>query len=73
MAVATKKLDVNLGDRVEIDGRTYDVVSDKHGGLTLEPAVSVSVDELHRRHGERAATQEEIDEQFDLLPPDEEG
>ena len=28
MAVAVKKLDVSLGDVVEIDGRRYDVVSD---------------------------------------------
>ena len=29
MAVAAKKLDVKLGDLVEIDGRRYDVVPDK--------------------------------------------
>jgi hypothetical protein len=33
MAVAVKRLDVNLGDLVEIGGRTYDVVSDTAGGV----------------------------------------
>ena len=40
VAVAAKQLDVTIGDLVEIDGRAYDVVSDKaarteiatHGG-----------------------------------------
>lgn len=73
MAVEPKKLDVHDGDVVEIEGRRYDVVPDKQGGLTLEPAVTISVHDLRRRHDERPATQREIDEQFDLLPPDGEG
>lgn len=68
-----KKLDVHRGDVVEIEGRRYDVVSDGHVGLTLEPAVTVSAEELDRRHGTRPATQEEIDELLGLLPPDGEG
>jgi hypothetical protein len=32
MAVAAKKLDIKIGDLVEIEGRKYDVVSDKQGG-----------------------------------------
>ena len=71
MAVAPKKLDV--GDLVEIDGRQYEVVPDKHGGLTLEPAITVTPDELDRRHGTRPATEEEIDSQLDLLSGDGEG
>ncbi len=73
MAVAVKKLDVKIGDVVEIDGRRYEIVPDKHGGFALEAAVGVTVDELDRRHGTRPATQEEIDSQLDLLPGDEEG
>jgi hypothetical protein len=73
MAVAVKKLDVKIGDLVEIEGRRYDVVSDKQGGLTLEPAITVTAAELDRRHGTRPATQEEIDSQLDLLPGDGEG
>lgn len=73
MAVTVKKLDVHSGDVVEIEGRRYDVVPDKQGGLALEPAITIFAAELHKRHGTRPATQEEIDEQFDLLPPDGEG
>ena len=53
MAVEVKKLDVRSGDVVEIDGRRYDVVPDKQGGLTLEPAITASVQQLHDRHGTR--------------------
>jgi hypothetical protein len=73
MAVAPKKLDVHVGDLVEIDGRRYELVPDKQGGLTLEPAIGVTVAELDRRHGTRPATQEEIANQLDLLPGDGEG
>jgi hypothetical protein len=73
MAVAAKKLDVSIGDVVEIDGRRYDVVSDKEGGVTLEPAITVSAEELHERHGTRPVTQEEFEELFGDLPSDGEG
>ena len=73
MAVSVKKLDVKIGDLVEIDGRRYEILSDKQGGLTLEPVITVTVAELDRRHGTRPASQEEIDSQLDLLPPDREG
>jgi hypothetical protein len=53
MAVAAKKLDVRIGDVVEIDGQRYDVVSDKQGGVALERAITVSSDELHERYGTR--------------------
>jgi hypothetical protein len=35
MAVAVKKLGLEIGDLVEIGGRCYDVVSDTVGGVTL--------------------------------------
>lgn len=73
MAVAVKRLNVKIGDLVEIEGRRYDVVPDKAGGVTLEPAITVSVAELDRRHGTRPATREEIDSELDLLPGDGEG
>jgi hypothetical protein len=73
MAVEVKKLDLRIGDVVEIDGRRYEVVPDRQGGLTLEPAITVTAAELDRRHGTRPATQEEIDSQLDLLPGDGEG
>jgi hypothetical protein len=73
MAVAVKRLDVNIGDLVEIEGRTYDVVSDKAGGVALEPAITVLSTELHERHGTRPVSQEEFDERFGDVPGDGEG
>jgi hypothetical protein len=68
MAVAPKKLSV--GDVVEVDGRKYDVVPDKAGGVTLEPAITKTVDELY---GGRPLTRQEFDELFGHLPSDGEG
>jgi hypothetical protein len=73
MAVEIKKLDLQIGDIVEIDGRRYGVVPDRQSGLTLEPAMTVAAAELDRRNGTRPATREEIDSQLDLLPGDREG
>lgn len=56
MAVTAKKLDVKIGDLVEIEGRKYDVVSDKHGGVALEPAITKTVAEIHAEHGSRPLT-----------------
>jgi hypothetical protein len=73
MAVAAKKLHVKIGDVVEIDGQRYDVVSDKQGGVTLEPAVTKTVAELHAEHGEQQLSSEEFAELFGELPSDGEG
>lgn len=73
MAVAAKKLDVKLGDLVEIDGRRDDVVRDKHGGVTLEPAITVFADELDERPGTRPATKAEFEQLLGDLPSDGEG
>lgn len=70
MAVAVKKLDVSIGDLVEIDGRKYDVVSDRAGGVALEPAITVFVAELRERHGERPLTDEEFEQIFGDLSDD---
>ena len=71
MAVAAKKL--SIGDLVEIGGRQCDVVSDKAGGVALEPAITVFSDELHKRHGTRPATEAEFERMFGNLPEDGEG
>jgi hypothetical protein len=73
MALTAKKLDVKIGDLVEIDGRKYDVVSDKHGGVALEPAISKTVAEIHAEHGERQLSREEFEELFGHIPSDGEG
>lgn len=73
MAVTAKKLDVKIGDVVEIEGRKYDVVSDKQGGVALEPAITRTADELFAEHGLRPLTDEEFEEEFGDLPSDGEG
>jgi hypothetical protein len=73
MAFTAKKLDVRIGDVVEIEGRKYDVVSDKHGGVALEPAITKTVAELHAEHGTRPLTPEEFEQHFGDLPSDGEG
>jgi hypothetical protein len=66
-------LDVKIGDLVEIGGRKYDVVSDKHGGVALEPAITKTVAEIHAEHGERQLSREEFEELFGHIPSDGEG
>lgn len=66
-------LHVNLWDVIEIDGRLYDVVSDKQGGATLEPAITKTVAELRAEHGSRPLTPEEFEEYFGDLLSDGEG
>jgi hypothetical protein len=73
VAVEVKKLNVKVGDVVEIEGRRYDVVSDKQGGVTLEPAITMTVAELHAERGGRPLTEGEFDELFGELPRDGEG
>ena len=60
MAVTAKKLDVKIGDLVEIAGRKYDVVSDKHGGVALEPAITKTVAEMLAEEGLDAAFQRKV-------------
>ena len=73
MAIAAKKLDVKIGDLVEIEGRKYDVVSDKQGGVALEPAITKTVAEIHAEHGERQLSAQEFAELFGNMPSDDEG
>jgi hypothetical protein len=73
MAVEVKKLDVKVGDLVEIEGRRYDVVPDKAGGVALEPAITKTVEELRAERGGRPLSREEFDELFGDLPRDGEG
>ena len=40
MATAVKKLDLEIGELVEVGGRRYEVVPDREGGLTLEPPIT---------------------------------
>lgn len=73
VAATTKKLDVMIGDRVESNGRSYNVVSDKVGGVTLEPAITQTVDEILAEHGGRSLIDDEFDEHFGRQQFDGEG
>jgi hypothetical protein len=73
MAVTAKKLDVHIGDVVEIEGRRYDVVSDKEGGVALEPAITQTVAEIHQELGGRPLTEDELEAVFGGVPADDEG
>lgn len=73
MATVAKKLDVHVGDLVEIDDRRYDVVPNKQGGVTLEPAITLTVDDLAASLQARRLSAEEFDEVFGDLPGDGEG
>lgn len=73
MAVAVKKLDVTVGDLVQIAQRRYDVVSDKAGGVALEPVITKTAEALHAERGARPLTSDEFDQRFGQLPSDGEG
>lgn len=71
MGVTAQKL--KIGQLVEVDGRLYDVVSDKEGGVTLEPAITVTMRQAYRETGGRPATAQEIEAQLGDVPTDGEG
>jgi len=73
MALTAKKLDVKIGDLVEIQGRKYDVVSDKQGGVALEPAITITVLEMLAEEGLTPLSKEEFEAEFGDLPSDGEG
>jgi hypothetical protein len=74
MATAVKKLDLHVGELVEVDGRRYEVVPAREGdGLTLEPPIT-PVSELYAERGMKPASVEDFERvAADLLPPDGEG
>lgn len=74
MATAVKKLDLHVGELVEIDGRRYEVVPAREGdGLTLEPPIT-PVSELYAKRGWTAASEEDFQRMMaDAEPPDGEG
>jgi hypothetical protein len=50
MAGAVQRLDLTVGELVEVDGRRYEVVPDEEGGVTIEPPITLAA-ELHTRRG----------------------
>jgi hypothetical protein len=74
MATAVKKLDLHVGELVEIDGRRYEVVPARDGGgLTLEPPIT-PISELDAERGWKPASEEDFRRlTADDAPPDGEG
>jgi hypothetical protein len=72
MATAVKKLDLEIGELVEVGGRRYEVVPDREGGLTLEPPIT-PMSELHKMRGTGAASDEDFERLAAELPEDGEG
>jgi hypothetical protein len=72
MATAVQKLDLAVGELVEIDGRRYEVVPSKIGGLTLEPPITPMA-ELHAMRGTKPASAEDFERLTADYPTDGEG
>jgi hypothetical protein len=73
MATAVRKIDLHVGELVEIDGRRYEVVPAREGdGLTLDPPIS-PVSELYEKRGWKPASAEEFARIAADLPTDDEG
>jgi hypothetical protein len=71
MAVSARKLDLVMGELVEIDGRRYEVVPDRRGGVTLEPPITPAA-ELHAERGTAPASAEDFERlSSDVLLDDE--
>jgi hypothetical protein len=69
---AVKRLDLQVGELVEVGGRQYEVVPDREGGLTLEPPIT-PVSELHAQRGTKPASAEDFERLSAGVPYDDEG
>jgi hypothetical protein len=67
-----KRLDLSVGELVEVAGRRYEVVPDREGGVTIEPPITSAV-ELHARPGTRPASAEAFECLSVDVPFDDEG
>jgi hypothetical protein len=72
MATAVKRLDLTVGELVEVAGRRYEVVPDREGGVTIEPSVTPAAD-LHARRGTKPASAEDFEHLSVDVPFDNEG
>lgn len=72
MATAVKKLDLAIGELVEVAGRRYEAVPDREGGLVLEPAIT-PISELDELWGTKPASAEDFERLTADDPTDGEG
>lgn len=67
-----RQLSLAIGDLVEIDGRRYEVVPDRMGGVTLEPPITPMA-ELEKKCGTSPASAEDFERLTADYPTDGEG
>jgi hypothetical protein len=72
MATAVKKLDLTVGESVEIAGRRYEVVPDGVGGVTIEPFITPMA-ELDAQWDTKPASAEDFERLTADDPTDGEG
>jgi hypothetical protein len=72
MATAVKRLDLTVGEIVEIAGRRYEVVPDREGGVTLESPITPAA-YLHAQRGTKPASAEDFERLSADVPHDDEG
>jgi hypothetical protein len=72
MATAVKKLDLDVGELIEVAGRRYEVVPDRNGSLVLEPAITPMA-ELDETWGTKPASAEDFEQLTADDPTDGEG
>jgi hypothetical protein len=72
LATAVKRLDLTVGELVEVNGRRYEVVPDREGGVTIEPSIT-SVAERHSQRGTRPASAKDFERLSADIPFDDEG
>jgi hypothetical protein len=72
MATVVKKLNLEIGEIIEVAGRRYEAVPDRDGNLVLEPAIT-PVSELHAKRGTKPASTEDFERVSAGIPYDNEG
>lgn len=72
MATRIRRLDIVVGELVEIDGRRYEVVPDRMGGVTLEPPITPMA-EIDAEQGTQPASAEDFERLTAGMPSDGEG
>jgi hypothetical protein len=68
----TRKIDLAIGDLVEIDGQRYEIVPDRMGGVTLEPPITPMA-EIEKERGPSPASAEDFERLTADYPTDGEG
>ena len=72
MSSRIRQLSLAIGNLVEIDGRRYEVVPDRMGGVTLEPSITPMA-ELEEKWGTSPASAEDFKRLTADYPSDDEG